>query len=321
MPTDVPLERRGNYYYIPLCCTGPLIDEPDPYSVHLLTNINTPHFFKQVSFAKQLLDTLPEPVLVPCKNMNHTIIKNLSTETTITISSHVPAIKLKVDKPNEEMCAFIIQATEKIAQQSHIPVKYKFVQFCTKSSIMKVESLPSALYHRLPESMCKKCQKDGNFNKLLLTAWTKALRKNQIPDDFKATGEIGGAELSEIAKKISNISTAADDVEAIAQVFEVTSYESSAKEGPIASILMKWSFGRTNGGDIEPRRALAQKIYPDLGKAMSEKDPDEKAKAATEQNVWPESVNYNSPVMLYYSILKTKNVNKKIQMASRYGIE
>lgn len=176
MPPDVPLERRGNYYYIPLCCTGPVFDEPDPYSVHLLTNINTPHFFKQVSFAKQLLDTLPHPVLVPCKNMNQTIIKNVTPDATITISSHVPAIKLKVDKPNEEICALIIQATEKIAEESHVPVKYKFVQFCVQHPITKVESLPSASYHRLPEGRCKKCRRDPKFEKLL-KAWTEALRE------------------------------------------------------------------------------------------------------------------------------------------------
>ena len=41
--------------------------------------------------------------------------------------------------------------------------------------------------------MCKKCQKDGKFDRLL-TAWTKALHKvcaiviNDIPQDYKATG-------------------------------------------------------------------------------------------------------------------------------------
>uniref|UniRef100_A0A1X7SHC3 Uncharacterized protein n=1 Tax=Amphimedon queenslandica TaxID=400682 RepID=A0A1X7SHC3_AMPQE len=187
MPNDVQLDRRGNYYYIPLCCTGPVFDEPDQFSVHLLTSISTPHFFKQVSFAKQLLDTLPEPVLVPCKNVNQTIIKNLSTDTMITISSHVPAIKLKVDEPNEEVSAYIIQATKKIAEESHIPVKYKFVQFCVQNHITKVESLPSALYHRLPKITCKKCQDDPRFDKLL-KAWTEALHANEIPDKFKATG-------------------------------------------------------------------------------------------------------------------------------------
>uniref|UniRef100_A0A1X7T4F9 Death domain-containing protein n=1 Tax=Amphimedon queenslandica TaxID=400682 RepID=A0A1X7T4F9_AMPQE len=175
MPPDVPPDRKGNYYYIPLCCTGPLIDEPDPYSVHLLTSISSPHFFKQVSFVEQLLETLPEPVLVPCKNVNQTIIRNSSTNTTITISSHVPAIKLKVDKPNEEICALIIKATEKIADESHVPVKYKFVQFCVQNPITKVESLPSASYHHLPESRCKKCRKDPKFEKLL-KVWTEALR-------------------------------------------------------------------------------------------------------------------------------------------------
>ncbi|XP_019854081.1 PREDICTED: uncharacterized protein LOC109583264 isoform X1 [Amphimedon queenslandica] len=272
MPPNVLLDRKGNYYYIPLCCTGPLIDEPDPFSVHLLTNINTPHFFKQVSFAKQLLDTLPEPVLVPCKSMNQTIIKNLSTDTIITISSHVPAIKLKVDKPNEEVCAFIIQATEKIAKESRIPVKYKFVQFCSKSPVTKVESLPSASYHRLPKIMCKKCRKDPRFDKLL-KAWTEALLANEIPDKFKATGEVKIDELSEIAERIRTISPATDNISDIAQVFGV---EISTEEDPIGDILMKWNVEKKNAGDFEPRRALAQLIYPTLGEVMAGKAPDEK---------------------------------------------
>ena len=182
MPPDAPLVRRSNYYYIPLCCTGPLFEDPDPLSVHILTNIDTPHFFKQVSFSEQLLDTLPQPVLVPCKHMNQTVIKDLSTNTTITISSHIPAIKLQVDNANKEICTIIVQATQKIAEKSLIPVKYKFVRFCAKSHIENVESLPSAEYHVLPDGgdHCKKCRDNKKVDNALMRAWKEALHKVHI---------------------------------------------------------------------------------------------------------------------------------------------
>lgn len=180
---DMPgftLERNQIYFYIPLCCTGPLISDPDPDSVHLITNINTPHFFRNVSFVGELVNSLPEPRLVPCQNMNQTIIKELSTNTTITISSHIPAIKFHLDHPNDEICSRIVQATHKIARESPIIVKYKFVRFCAGSNIPDVKSLPSANYHVLSEALCKQCQDKEKVDDLL-KAWKKAVNEVHNP--------------------------------------------------------------------------------------------------------------------------------------------
>ena len=177
--TDLAIDRNDVHYYIPLCCTGPLISDPDPDSVHLITNINTPHFFKIVSFVGELVKSLRKPKLVPCQSMNQTIIKDSSTNTTITISFHVPAIKFHLDRPNDELCSRIVQATHQIAEGSPVTVKYKFVRFCAKSHIPNVESLPSANYHVLPEALCSQCQDEGKVDELF-QAWNKAVNEVHI---------------------------------------------------------------------------------------------------------------------------------------------
>lgn len=167
---------RNYFYYIPLCCTGPLETKPDPHSVHLITNINTPHFFKPVLFAKELLTS--DCKLVPCKSRNQTIIKDMKFNATITISSHAPVIKIHVENPCDDVCSRIIKATYNIAKRSTIPVKFKFVRLCSMSSIPDVESLPSANYHLLPGDICQQCQDDENGN--LWRLWKTALSEVSI---------------------------------------------------------------------------------------------------------------------------------------------
>lgn len=184
--THLAIDRDKIHYYIPLCCTGTLISDPDPDSVHLITNINTPHFFRNVSFVDKLVKSLPEPRLIPCQSMNQTIIKDLSTNTTITISFHVPAIKFHLDQPNDELCSRIVQATHQIAEGSPVTVKYKFVRFCAKSHIPNVESLPSANYHVLPEALCSQCQDEGKVDELF-QAWKKAVKEVHIIYNYCVT--------------------------------------------------------------------------------------------------------------------------------------
>lgn len=172
---DVAINHNEMQCYIPLCCTGQLQVVPDPNSVHLITNIDTPHFFKNVSFVKELTKLLPEHILFPTQSLNEIAIKDLSTNTTITITSHVPVIKIHIDKPSEKICSLIVQATNRIASESPVTVKYKFVQYCTKSIIPNVESLPSAFYHVLPiATFCKDCRGVQEVN-TLVTEWEKAL--------------------------------------------------------------------------------------------------------------------------------------------------
>lgn len=87
---------------------------------------------------------------------------------------------------------------------------------------------------------------------------------------------MGLTELSDIAERIKDMSNA-DDIHDIAKVLNVDNFEDLAENDPIGKILKRWS-EKKNGGDFEPRRALAQKIYPELGEAIAKKATDEKTK-------------------------------------------
>ena len=132
---DVPnLDSNETYYFVPLSRKGSLIINADPTAVHLITSINTPHVFKQATFVKYLLQSLPEPKLVPCSKPNQTIIKECSTGTTITLVSHSPASKISISNANSEICSLIVKAYNEIAETCSVgTTKYKFVAICAKS--------------------------------------------------------------------------------------------------------------------------------------------------------------------------------------------
>ena len=170
------------FYYIPLTRAKALITTPDPQSIHIITSINTPHVFKQAAFTKYFLQLLPQFKLVPSKERNQTIIKDPSTGTTVTLVSHSPAIRLQLSQPDKLVCSCIIQAFEKITENARsqgITVEYKFIKICAESSLKDVQSIPSSLYHILPDdNLCKKCDETSTENDAnLLEVWIKALTK------------------------------------------------------------------------------------------------------------------------------------------------
>ena len=178
-PPGITIRRNTVYYFISLSRTGSLKTTPDMHSIHLITSINTPHVFRQVSITQKLLETLESPKLIPCKNFNQTVIKDTHTGTTITIVSHSPATKLHLDKPNSEVCGYIVKAYNEIAKTCDVIVKYKFVKLCAACDISTVQSLPSSLYHILPdEDLCVRCKEANNQEDTeLLQAWNEALKK------------------------------------------------------------------------------------------------------------------------------------------------
>lgn len=174
-PADIPFNRNTMYYFISLSRTGHFNDALHPRSIHIITSINTPHVFRQVTVTKHLLKMLDAPKLIPCKYFNRTIIKDTSTGTTITIVSHSPATRLDLDKPNSEVCGCIVRAYNEIADACNVTVKYKFVKLCANGDVSSVQSIPSSSYHILPDNeLCPTCKK-LNDDSDLLQAWNKAL--------------------------------------------------------------------------------------------------------------------------------------------------
>ena len=169
---------NNTYYFIPLSRKGSLIMEPDPSAVHLITSVNTPDIFTQAILIKYLLQLLPEPKLVPCSNVNQTIIKECSTGTIITLVSHSPATKISVDQPSPRVCSLIIKTYNEIAEMCKIRIpKYKFVIICAKSIVPTVRDIPSCQYHVLPnDTLCDECMIAERANRQLLS-WNIALRK------------------------------------------------------------------------------------------------------------------------------------------------
>ena len=172
------LDPNDTYYFVPLSRKGDPVMKADPTAVHLITSINTPHVFKQATFAKHLLQSLQEPKLVPCGNINQTIIKECSTDTTISLVSHSPATKIAINQASPEVCSLIVKAYNEIAETCKIgTTKYKFVTICAKSGVPDVQDIPSCQYHVLPnDTLCDECEKDLRINDQL-KAWNEALRK------------------------------------------------------------------------------------------------------------------------------------------------
>ena len=171
------------FYYIPLTRAKAFITTPDPKSIHVITGIVTPHIFKQAAFTKYFLQLLPQLKLVPSKERNQTIFKDPSTGTTVTLISHSPATRLQLSKSDEQLCSFIIQAYEMIAENARSQgtiVEYKFIKICAESSVKDVQSIPSSHYHILPDDkLCTKCNNEISTegDAKLLEAWNKALKK------------------------------------------------------------------------------------------------------------------------------------------------
>ena len=141
---DMPnLDSNEMHYFIPLSRKGNLITKADPTAVHLITSINTPHVFKQATFAKYLLQSLPEAKLVPCTNPNQTIIKECSTGTTITLVSHSPASKISVSKANSEVCSVVVKAYNDIAER----VVLELQNTNLSQYVLKVEILMCKIFH------------------------------------------------------------------------------------------------------------------------------------------------------------------------------
>lgn len=182
MPSDYQCDRQSTHYFVSLSRTGPLVTDYDFNSIHVITSISTPHVFKQVSITKQILEILPNSKLVPCKNLNKTIIKNEGT--TITLVSHSPVMRISFDKPDEGTSSCIIKAYHNIKSTCKFPVEYKFVIFCVDNDDthdMKMQPLPSFNYHILPDNeLCLKCKTAGRANNKLLKYWNTALWKENF---------------------------------------------------------------------------------------------------------------------------------------------
>ena len=181
MPKVHSYDRHSTFYFVPLSRTGPLIMEPDCNSVHVITSISTPHVFKQVSITKHLLALLPHPTLVPCENMNQTIIKDGSISTTITLVSHSPVMRISLDESSESACSCIVKAYKEIAKSSAFPVEYKFVVLCVKDTNTSLQSICSSHYHILPDDeLCLDCKKAKKTESKLLKNWNIALRREKF---------------------------------------------------------------------------------------------------------------------------------------------
>ena len=122
------LDHNQNYYYIPFCCKSNPVTKVDPTAVHLITNIDTPPIFKLANLVKYLIQLLPNPKLVPCKYANKAIIEDSSANVRVTITSHSPATKIDIDNANPDVCSYVIQACQKIAERG-TNMKFKLSLF------------------------------------------------------------------------------------------------------------------------------------------------------------------------------------------------
>ena len=169
------------FYYIPVTRKEELIEDPDPTSVHIITSINTPHIFKQVTFTKHLLALLPKAKLVRTNKPNQTIITDPEMGSTVTLVSHSPATKLKIENPSEKFCSCIVEVYKRIAEKAKregITVQYKFVKICAAGHLQDVQSIPSSKYHILPDDLCDSCKIANHYDDdKLIKAWNEALKK------------------------------------------------------------------------------------------------------------------------------------------------
>ena len=176
---DMPnVDSNELFYFIPLSRkVESLTRETDTAAVHLI--LNTPHVnvIQQATFANYLLKSLPEPKVVPCYNINQMIIKECSSNTTITLVSHGPVTTISVSQASPYVCSLIVEVYNKIAETCKVRTKYKFVKICSKSLVHDIQDIPSCQYHVLPnDTLCDDCVIDGRVNDQL-KAWNKALRE------------------------------------------------------------------------------------------------------------------------------------------------
>ena len=179
LPPGYSIDQIQTHFYISLCCQGEPVTEVDHDAIYLITNINTPHIFKQVTIAKQLLELMKElsPKLYPHTDVNVLIIK--ASDTMVTMSFHSPVTKIHLSEPTSIVCSHVVRAFNDIATHAHeasgIKEKYKFVKLCSKNEdIPNVQSLLSSHYHVLPhDGSCKYCTDDDE----LLKVWNEALKK------------------------------------------------------------------------------------------------------------------------------------------------
>ena len=174
------LDHSEIYYYIPFCCKSNSVTEVDPTAVHLITSSDTPPIFKLANLVKYLLKLLPNPKLVPCKHANKAIIEDSSANVRVTITSHSPATKIDIDNANPDVCSYVIQACQKIAEKGP-NAKFKFVIICAEDNkIVGESSIPSCQHHILPNSeLCPTCIDAARQNNKL-DAWNEALIRVSI---------------------------------------------------------------------------------------------------------------------------------------------
>ncbi|XP_019854317.1 PREDICTED: uncharacterized protein LOC109583422 isoform X2 [Amphimedon queenslandica] len=267
-PADIPFNRNTMHYFISLSRTGQFNDALHPHSIHIITSINTPHVFRQVTVTKHLLELLKAPKLIPCKYFNRTIIKDTSTGTTITIVSHSPATRLDLDKPNSEVCGCIVRAYNKIADTCNVTVKYKFVKLCADEKISDVQSIPSSSYRILPDNeLCAISKKPENDDSVLLQAWNKALVENEIKDISKPTGDIKATELADIADRIASVVQEYDmDVREVAKTLlgeeNKEKFQGLKNDKRVNGLILLWYENQLSvKGGQEPRREFAKKLF------------------------------------------------------------
>ncbi|XP_019859727.1 PREDICTED: uncharacterized protein LOC109587961 [Amphimedon queenslandica] len=259
-----------HFYYIPLSRENNAT-EVDQKSIHVLTSIDTPHIFKQATFTKYFLDRRPQAKLVPTEYRNQTIIKDTTTGTTVTLTSHSPATKLHLDKPNHEVCSCIVQvyndiAKEAIKNNAKIVVNYKFIKICARTNLPSVQLIPSSDYHILPndnpdDRLCSDCN-DANTEAdvKLLQAWNKALQEYPIERLCWSSGDLKPSDIAEVAERLALVSSVSTDDIAIAFEIEINGPVGEDQRATmIAYILFSWHM--SNRDIQEPRRNLARKIF------------------------------------------------------------
>ena len=175
------LDRCDMFYYIPLSRNESLIKDADPTSVYMITSADTPHINSQVVFTKYILKSLSDAKLVPCSEINQTIIEVSSSNTTVSLVCHGPVNKIHISQPNPEVYSIVVQACRNFIESCKTgSPKCKFVTVCVKSGSPDVKSIPSCQYHTLPNNrLCDDCEKAGHVNDQL-EAWNKALSEVSI---------------------------------------------------------------------------------------------------------------------------------------------
>lgn len=179
------LHLDTSYFFVPLCRR--FHDDHNtvnPDAVHLITTIDSPHFHKQAFFIWYLLESsksFSKPKLVNCKDSIKVAVKDVNTETTITMVSSNPITQISVNHPSVELCFDIMNALHEASlncysSSKEATIKYKYVVLCTKNSpqLLVSSMLSKGRYHILPyDELCEECKRNGRDYR----AWNEAFKK------------------------------------------------------------------------------------------------------------------------------------------------